>query len=494
MEDLDKDFDKNENQGNKDFFDTDNNDNKNCEDVQASAQEGEKELEVEKENYEKEEETTFTESEMHIRQEEDCKDENETDYNVEQQNSSDYIPPYIPNFTVQNENGSGNYNYNVDAPSQKNADGHAYKVAFAVCFSILLVVLALVLCAAFLLGNRLYSANNGSEALDIGQEKINIVQNSPKLEITTNTDSDYVPKSVPEVVSMVGSSVVEIKTSSMAYDVFYGQYVTSGAGSGVIITQSQDAGYLLTNYHVIFDDRGSLAETITVVLTNGEEYEAVEIGNDESLDLALLRIEKKESETFTVAAFGNSSNLVVGQDVIAIGNPLGSLGGTVTNGIISALDRQVKIGDFEMTLLQHNAAINPGNSGGALFDMMGNLVGIVNAKTSDTGIEGLGFAIPSNIAIKFFERVMVTEPAIGIRVGYGKPTNYPIGIYVIAATNNSFEVYDRIVKVNGTKVSTLADYYSMIDSIKDEDSITITIQRKSGATMNTMDVKVQLSK
>ena len=491
MEDLDKNFDENENQVNKDFFDTDEDDNKINEDVQTSAQESEKRFEVEEESNEKEEASAFEQGEMHSQQREDYQEKNRADNIGQQQYSSYYTPPYyVPNFTINDSNDQSNSNYNAGEYAQKNKNGQAWKTAFIVCLVSLIVLLVFSLGVLLLLENKAEDIKKRDENIDMGDETLNIVQNAPKVEITTNTDLDYIPQSLPEVVSKVGNSVVEIKTSSRVFDRFYGQYVTSGAGSGVIITQSEDAGYLLTNYHVIYNDNDTLADTITVVLTNGEEYTATEIGNDESLDLAVLRIEKKQKETFTVAAFGDSSKLVVGQEVIAIGNPLGSLGGTVTDGIISALDRQVKIDTFTMTLLQHNAAINPGNSGGALFDMMGNLIGIVNAKTSDTGIEGLGFAIPSNIAMGFFNRVMVTEPAIGIKVAYGRPDErHAWGVYVVKVTNNDFKLYDRIVKVNGEKVDTTAEYYAAIDSFKNEETMTVTVQRK-GATV---EIKVALS-
>jgi serine protease Do len=324
---------------------------------------------------------------------------------------------------------------------------------------------------------------------DLGDESMSIIQNAPQVEINQSTDTDYVPQSLPEVVNKVAASVVEISTSSIQKDYFYGQYVTSGAGSGVIVTQSSEAGYLLTNYHVVYEEEGKLVDTITVVLTNGESYEASLIGSDQGLDLALIRIEKKKGETFTVASFGKSSNLVVGQQVIAIGNPLGSLGGTVTDGIISALDREVEVGNVEMVLLQHSAAINPGNSGGALFDMMGNLIGIVNAKTSDTGIEGLGFAIPSDIAFAFLNRVLVIEPAMGIRVQYGRLNNV-LGVYVVETINSSFKQYDRVLKVNGTAVANAKEYYAIIDTLKIGDTVTLTV-RRGGADK---DIKINLQK
>lgn len=312
-----------------------------------------------------------------------------------------------------------------------------------------------------------------SNHLDLDDENLTIVKNHPQVTVTQNYNAEYEPKSISEVVQKIGNSVVEISTASVVTDRFFNQYVTSGAGSGVIITQSDEAGYLLTNNHVIDG-----ATEILVRLTNGDEYFAQILGADASNDLAVLRIKKKADEEFTVAPLGDSSSLAVGQEVIAIGNPLGSLGGTVTDGIISALDRTVQIDNVSMVLLQHNAAINPGNSGGGLFDAMGNLIGIVNAKTSETGIEGLGFAIPINIAHDFFNRVMITEPALGIKVDYAI-SNRVVGIYVVEVLNSSeFEVLDRIVSINGMDISTEADYSEAVESLKLNETVRVVVERK----------------
>ena len=323
-----------------------------------------------------------------------------------------------------------------------------------------------------------YATNGTDGTIDLKDESITLVKNSPTINVIENMPEDYVPKTLPEVVQKVGNSVVEISTSSVVTDRFYGQYVTSGAGSGVIIAQNEIAGYLLTNHHVIEN-----AKKITVRLTNKEEYAAIVLGSNKTLDLAVVRIEKKVGESFTVAPIGDSSKLIVGQDIIAIGNPLGSLGGTVTDGIVSALDRNVSIDGISMTLLQHNAAINPGNSGGALFDMMGNLVGIVNAKTSETGIEGLGFAIPVNIAFEYFKGVMQAS-SIGASVDYGYNSEHIYGVYVVKADADSkFKRLDRIIDINGTKINDLNDFYARLDDFSTGDTIKVTVVRDKVETV-----------
>ena len=387
------------------------------------------------------------------------------------QHSSYYTPPYYtPNFSSGNDGGA------TPPPKKNNTFKIAIAIASIICITVVVVVFASMLSTLI---SKVGIGKDNSVSMD--KEEITVVKNSPKIEVVKNTDVDYVPKSIPEVVQSIGNSVVEISTSSVVNDSFFHQYVTSGAGSGVIITQSNDAGYVITNNHVVEG-----AKEITVRLTSGEEYSAQILGSDANSDLAVLRIPKTSGESFTVAPIGDSTKLSVGQEVIAIGNPLGSLGGTVTDGIISALDRTVVIDGIPMVLLQHNAAINPGNSGGGLFDSMGNLIGVVNAKTSKTGIEGLGFAIPIDVAYEFFNRVMVTEPALGIKVTYGS-SNRVIGVYVtdITSENSEFRMYDRIVSVNGQSISTAADYYAAIGALKIGDTVNISVIRE-GKQLNIM--------
>ena len=240
--------------------------------------------------------------------------------------------------------------------------------------------------------------NNGEDDLlddtselhyDGDREDMNVIKNDGSIDVNEQIGSTGYPGnlSVAEVVKNVADTVVEITTTNVVTDRFYGQYVTSGAGSGVIISEN---GYIITNHHVIDG-----ARTITVRLTDGSEFSAKLVGSDADTDIAVLKI---QATGLSYAVMGSSASLVVGQEVVAIGNPLGSLGGTVTDGIISALDRTVVVDGHKMTLMQTNAAINPGNSGGGLFNRAGELIGIVNAKQADTGIEGLGFAVPIDVA------------------------------------------------------------------------------------------------
>lgn len=286
--------------------------------------------------------------------------------------------------------------------------------------------------------------------------------------------------SVAAVAEIAAPSVVEIRTEATVSSPWYGQYVTQGAGSGVVITSD---GYIVTNNHVIAG-----ATNINVTLSNGEKYTATLRGTDPTNDVAVIKI---DATGLTPAVLGTSSSLVVGETAIAIGNPLGELGGTVTDGIISALERQVTVEGEKMTLLQTNAAVSPGNSGGGLFNSKGELIGIVNSKSIGSGAEGLGFAIPIDTAKPIIEELIkngkVTgHPSIGIEVKE-ITTDYDryrynvseYGIYIDKFTNGEFERGDRIIAVEGNSVSTLSDVRSILSGFKVGDKITVTVKRNN---------------
>jgi len=298
--------------------------------------------------------------------------------------------------------------------------------------------------------------------------------------------------SITEVYYAVSASVVEI-TTEIVQTSMWGQYVSSGAGSGVIIEKS---GIIVTNYHVIEG-----AKTVTVRLTDGEEYSASLIGYDQAGDLAVIKIDAGDKE-LTVAALGCSADLEVGEDVIALGNPLGSLGGTLTTGIISAKDRTINVGGEKMVLLQTNAAINPGNSGGGLFNMAGQLIGIVNAKISQEGIEGLGFAIPIDIAHVIIEDLIqygyvrgLVDSGLTIIEITNRYDAYQYGfnttgvIIVESAFTDELTYGDKITHVNGIKIGSADDLKIILKSCKVGDEVTITVERGGQA----IDVKLTLA-
>ena len=289
-----------------------------------------------------------------------------------------------------------------------------------------------------------------------------------------------------DVASIVSPSVVVITTEVMtsANTWFGGQYVQSGAGSGVIMSAD---GYIITNAHVV-----SGATNVKVTLHDGTEHTASIIGSDAQSDIAVVKI---DANGLTPAVMGDSDALAVGETVVAVGNPLGELGGTVTNGIVSALNREILVGDNNMTLIQTNAAVSPGNSGGGLFNAAGELIGIVNAKSTGDYAEGLGFAIPVNtaqqVATDLIERGFVSgRPVLGVTVltisdtqtamQYGVSS---LGVYVKEVTPGGpaeqagIQAGDRIVSVDDQLIEINSDLTNLIAGHAVGDVIDIQISR-----------------
>ena len=291
---------------------------------------------------------------------------------------------------------------------------------------------------------------------------------------------------VSDIVEKCKDSVVEITTESASSgNSIFGQYVSQGAGSGVIISKD---GYIVTNNHVV-----SGATSLKVTTTDGTEYDASVVGKDSQTDLAVIIV---DANNLQAATLGDSDILQVGDPAIAIGNPLGELGGTVTTGIISATDRQITIDDETMTLLQTDAAINPGNSGGGLFNADGNLIGIVNAKESSTGIEGLGFAIPITPAQDIITELMqngsvTSRPALNVSLydytsnNQGQYSKYEDGCYIVqivkngAADKAGLKQNDRILSFDSEQIQSTSDVKNVIKKHKIGDTIKMVVERDS---------------
>lgn len=291
---------------------------------------------------------------------------------------------------------------------------------------------------------------------------------------------------VSDIVEKCKDSVVEITTESVSSgNSIFGQYVSQGAGSGVIISKD---GYIVTNNHVV-----SGATSLKVTTTDGTEYDASVVGKDSQTDLAVIKV---DANNLQAATLGDSDILQVGDPAIAIGNPLGELGGTVTTGIISATDRQITIDDETMTLLQTDAAINPGNSGGGLFNADGNLIGIVNAKESSTGIEGLGFAIPITPAQDIITELMqngsvTSRPALNVSLydytsnNQGQYSKYEDGCYIVqivkngAADKAGLKQNDRILSFDGEQIQSTSDVKNVLKKHKIGDTVKMVVERDS---------------
>lgn len=356
----------------------------------------------------------------------------------------------------------------------------------------LIIVLCIVLSGGFGLGGA-YLGNILSDDNSSKPDSGSVKTTGYSLEDATGSSM-----TVQEITEKTKSSVVEIKTESVASDSWMQQYVTQGAGSGVIIT---DDGYIVTNNHVIDG-----ANKIAVTTADGKEYEAKLIGTDTITDVAVLKIDAKGLSPVT---YGNSEQLAVGDLAVAIGNPLGELGGTVTAGIISALDRQLVIDGKTMTLLQTDSSINPGNSGGGLFNGDGQLIGIVVAKSSGSDVEGLGFAIPINTAAEVAQQLMDNgyvkgQPSTGMtyteassqgssidRLFNGGQDSTNVYIYSVDGENAKkagFQKGDMVFAVDDTQITTFNDLSSMVTSHKVGDKLKYTIVRNG----KTMDITLEL--
>ena len=284
------------------------------------------------------------------------------------------------------------------------------------------------------------------------------------------------------VARVAAPSVVSILTEAIANGRYY-SYIESGAGSGVVLYVDQENGYtyVITNHHVI--DGYS---TITVYPEGAEEgYEAEVCGSDWLTDIAVLRIQTTDLSPATI---GNSQELVLGQEVAAVGNPLGLLGGTVTDGIISCLARTIEIEGISMTLIQHSAGVSPGNSGGALFNLYGQLIGIVNAKAIADGAEAIGYAIPIDLAlnraVQIIEKGYVDEtPYLGL--GYSKESasglvisGYEFNAELEASGQTPLQDGDILVSLNDVDVYTAAGVRSVLSNCEIGDTITASFVRR----------------
>ncbi len=352
-----------------------------------------------------------------------------------------------------------------NASSKKPAKGlGAGLVAACMAFSMLCGFGGGYLASRVGTDNQVTESSASSQSTSLNKQSV--------LHTTTSGDN----LTIEEIAAKAMDAVVEITASASQR----GQTVSVGAGSGVILTSD---GYIVTNNHVV-----SGATQYTVRTRNGDSYNAVLVGTDSQTDLAVLKI---EATGLTTAELGDSDQLAIGETAVAIGNPLGELGGTVTDGIISALAREVTIDGQTMTLLQTNAAINPGNSGGGLFNSAGELIGIVNAKSTGIDVEGLGFAIPINTAKPIIED-LITNGFVQGRVTSGFETVdltqlqtalqygvFQTGIYVLDPGTNTdgFLSGDLLVSIDGQEITSMSDYNAVLASHNVGDRLTTVILR-----------------
>lgn len=310
---------------------------------------------------------------------------------------------------------------------------------------------------------------------------------------------------IPEIAAKVGPSVVGVinkttVTTQPYWDPWSGKYyynqdpsqdgetVEQGSGSGIIISED---GYIVTNQHVIDG-----ATEVEVILNTGTSYTAEIVGQDEKTDLAVLKITPTENEPLTAAVLGDSTTVQVGELAVAIGNPMGmEFSGSVTSGIISAVNRTMTIDNRTYNLLQTDAAINSGNSGGALINQYGEVIGINSVKLSTTGVEGMGFAIAISEAKPIINDLMQSghvtgRPLVGISIS---ETRYGLFISGIAegsgAEEAGLQVNDMILEVDGQPVESTSEINEIRDEKKPGDTLKFKILRDS----TTMEIDVKLT-
>ena len=339
----------------------------------------------------------------------------------------------------------------------------------------------------------------GSYLANLQEEEKVVIQ---KVDVS-GTESNVTP--AVEVAKTISPTVVSITTEKMTVNNFwFGPQISSGAGSGVIISED---GYILTCAHVI-----SGANSIQVTTSDGVVYTATVVGSYEDGDIAVLKI---EAEGLQTAVLGDSDKIQLAETVYAVGNPGGTLSGSITDGIISATSRTISIsienevGPYglginnrivSLDVLQTNAAVSPGNSGGGLFNANGELIGIVNAKSSGENQEGLGFAIPVNtaqeIAVSLINTGSYTPPntatdgkgavleiaVVEIAPAAAHMNNREPGVYVQSvkeggASDGKLEVNDRFVSVNGYMIHTTAELSAQLAEHSPGDSVKLTVDR-----------------
>lgn len=356
---------------------------------------------------------------------------------------------------------------------KKKDSKYVTKGALVLCMIITMIVSSV---AGALAGRMLPGSSDGRAA-----------RNDSELSQLDLSDATGSEMTVSEIVSKNADAVVEIVVEGTTQGLWGQLQLTQGAGSGVIV---KDNGYIATNYHVIDG-----ANKVQVTLHNGETYTARIVGADKDNDIAVIKIDEKD---LTTAAIGDSSTVSVGDLAVAIGNPLGQLGGTATTGIISALDRTLNVEGTTLTLLQTDAAINGGNSGGGLFNSKGELIGIVESKAEAVGVEGLAFALPINSVSGIINDIIENggsssqaakgTPAVGVVISEVSEQNaqyYGLeaaGVYIAQVTGENaqkagFKEEDRIVSFNGQEITSSSEFITLVRKCKVGDTVTIVVSR-----------------
>lgn len=381
--------------------------------------------------------------------------------------------------------------------------------------------LLLAFVTAVVLGGGLGAVNVAVRYREQYKEDTNIVSETGEENNTTEitdevTPVPQTPASIHDVSTVVDNAmpfIVSIRSEIVrsSSDIFgrRTEQVQIGAGSGIIIGQSNKELLIVTNEHVISD-----ARKISVTLDDGSEQEAELKGSDVNSDLAVLSVKmsnlsKETKNHIRIASLGDSGQLQTGAMTIAIGNALG-YGQSTTVGYVSAIDRTVTINDVERKLIQTDAAINPGNSGGALLNVRGEVIGINSVKYASEEVEGIGYAIPITEAVPIINELMNREELsekeagfLGIKgqtvtSSYSLRFGIPVGVYINEVLSGSpaedagLKPGDIIVKLNGRSISTTEDLQTFLDYTRAGTTITVTVSVVSGREYREVDYPVTL--
>lgn len=428
------------------------------------------------------------------------------------------------------------YDYTKNKQGKKKKRGSVFPVVSLIISLIALILAVVLIVASMTSGKEVVPPVTGEQTTVPSTTSESTLSNddTPAKDPDTvvyNTASDWINKgeivSDDAIVKATYQSVDTVVAITTTVDSAYG--ISQGAGSGVVIAEEKDSegnpisSYIITNHHVIDG-----ASTIKVTLTNGDTIDATLIGSDEQTDIGVIKV---KAVGLRIAELGDSSEILLGETVIAIGNPLGEFANTVTNGIISGLERDITIDGISMKLLQTNAAVNPGNSGGGLFNLNGELIGVVNAKSSGDAVEGLGFAIPINTAKEIAEDLIENgyvsgRSQIGVQGWEVTKDNYSYyqeddiyeyiydyyyannrsvlpGFYITddeaviyAEDSEKFEYGDIIAEINGVKVSDGSSITTALLGHDVGETITVSVYRlveteitKFGQTYKTTQIK-----
>lgn len=405
------------------------------------------------------------------------------------------------NGASDNPYGYSPYNFNNNEPPKKKKGSNGMKV-FIALIAVIVVLAASLMIAIFSGSNDNNEASDNEQVTASSDEKIDGTDNVGDLVVSSSSLEAGEAAVVAEIAQKYNVGILIYKSDSLYTE-----------GSGVVVKEDNDGKYtyIVTCAHVVNYD----GVAVSVLMADGTEYPADVVGMDTRTDIAVVRI---EAAGLTKAEFADSDDVVVGQYVYAVGNPGGSeFFGSVSNGIISAIDRPVSSSTgYEMECMQHTAAINPGNSGGALVNGEGKLIGINSMKIASTEYEGMGFAVPSNVVIEVFNSIIENGYVAGrakLGISYATPSNYsqtyamyvqmrglPSGTIVIAdissdsdLASKDVKVGDMITKVNGKEMNDSGMLSEMIEDMSVGDTLTLTIVRVNTENWSQTEFNVTVS-